>query len=126
MKFLIAIATTLALTSGAFAQHSHGSKGPNGGILEDVAGVHAELVASGTAITVNILDESNKPVSTKGMTASALIVNGADRETIKLIEASDGVLKGDVKKAVAPNTNVTLMLKTAAGKSGQARYKIEK
>jgi len=126
MRFVIAIAATLILTGGSFAQHSHGSKGPNGGVLEDVAGVHAELVATGTTITINILDESNKPASTKGMTASALVVNGADRETIKLTEASDGVLKGDVKKAVAPNTNVTLMLKTAAGKSGQARYKIEK
>ncbi len=126
MKFLIAVATTLMVTSGAFAQHSHGSKGPNGGILEDVAGVHAELVASGTSITINILDENNKPTSTKGMTASALVVNGGDRETVKLTEASDGIFKGDVKKAVAPNTNVTLMLKTSAGKSGQARYKIEK
>lgn len=126
MKLLIAFATMLALTSGAFAQHSHGAKGPNGGILEDVAGVHAELVTSGTTLTINILDENNKPATTKGVTASALVVNGADRETIKLVEAKDGVLKGDLKKAVAPNTNVTLMVKTAAGKSGQARYKIEK
>jgi len=126
MRFVIAIAATLTLIGSAFPQHSHGSKGPNGGILEDVAGVHAELIATGTTITINILDESNKPASTKGMTASALVVNGTDRETIKLTEASDGVLKGDVKKAVSPNTTMTLMLKTAAGKSGQARYKIKK
>jgi hypothetical protein len=32
-------------------------------------------------------------------------------------------LKGDAKKAIAGNAQITLMLKTAAGKSGQSRYK---
>ena len=94
--------------------------------MEDVAGVHAELLTSGTTLTVNILNEDNKPVSTKGYTASALIVNGADRETVTLAQSGDSALKGETKKALAPNTQITLMIKTAAGKSGQARYKIEK
>ena len=58
----------------ALAQHKHGSmKGPNGGPMEDVAGVHAELVVSGNVVTINIFDESNKP-SAKGFTGSALVV----------------------------------------------------
>jgi len=126
MKYVIAVAITLAFAAPAIAQHAHGSKGPNGGMMEDVAGVHAELLTSGTTITVNILDEASKPVSAKGMSASMLIVNGADRETVKLDVSGDSALKGEAKKPVAPNTQVTLMLKTAAGKSGQARYRIEK
>jgi hypothetical protein len=123
MKYVIAAVLSLALAGAAFAQHKHGStKGPNGGIVEDVAGVHAELVATGTTVTFNILDENNKSVSAKGMTGSALIVSGADRETIKLDAAGDSALKGEVKKALAPKSNVTLMLKTPAGKSGQAKY----
>lgn len=123
MKYVIAAVLSLALAGAAFAQHKHGStKGPNGGIVEDVAGVHAELVAAGTTVTFNILDENNKSVSAKGMTGSALIVSGADRETIKLDAAGDSALKGEIKKALAPKSNVTLMLKTPAGKSGQAKF----
>jgi hypothetical protein len=126
MKYVVALMAAMALTTPALAQHSHGSKGPNGGLMEDVAGVHAELLTSGNTLTVNILDENNKPVSVKGFSASALVVNGPDRETIKLVEAGESTLKGDTKKAVAPNTQVTLMIKTGAGKSGQARFKVGK
>ncbi len=126
MKFLIALTAALAISTGALAQHKHGAKGPNGGTMEDVAGVHAELLTSGNVITVNIFDEDNKPVAVKGMTASALVVSGSERETIKLVEGGDSALKGEAKKPFAPKSNVTLMLKTAAGKSGQARYTVEK
>lgn len=127
MKTLIAAALSLALVGTAMAQHKHGAhKGPNGGPVEDVAGVHAELVTAGTTVTFNILDENNKPVSAKGMTGSALIVSGAEKETVKLTEAGDNALKGDTKKPVAPKSNITLMLKTPAGKSGQARFTMEK
>ncbi len=65
-----ALVAALAFASPAFAQHSHGAhKGPNGGPVEDVAGVHAELIVSGTTITLNILDENNKPVKTASLRA---------------------------------------------------------
>jgi hypothetical protein len=126
LKLALALTAALALGSPANAQHKHGAAGPNGGIMEDVAGVHAELLASGNTITFNILDENNKPLKTAGYSASALVVSGPDRETIKLMPSGDSALKGEVKKAVARNTQVTLMIKTAEGKSGQARFKIEK
>ena len=125
--FLTAAALSLALAGTAAAQHKHGAhKGPNGGPVEDVAGVHAELVTSGTTVTFHILDENNKPVSAKGMTGSALIVSGSGKETVKLSEAGNSALKGDTKNAVVPKSNVTLMLKTPAGKSGQARFTTDK
>jgi len=116
----------LAFTPSAAAQHNHGNKGPNGGIMEDIAGVHAELLTSGNTLTINILNEDNKPLSTTGYTASVLVVNGPERETVTLVQSGDSALKGETKKAIAPNTQITLMIKTAAGKSGQARYKISK
>ncbi len=127
MKFILAIALSLSLVGSAIAQHKHGThKGPNGGPVEDVAGVHAEFVTVGTTVTFNILDENNKPLSAKGITGSVLIVSGSERETVKLSQAGDNALKGDAKKAVAPKSSVTLMLKTPAGKSGQARFTAEK
>ena len=126
MRYAIAIAATLLFVAPAMAQHAHGTKGPNGGIMEDVAGVHAELVPSGNVITINVLDEAGTPVSTSGFTATALVVNGPDKETVTLSPSGTSALKGETKKAVTPNTQVTLMLKTAAGKTGQARYKVDK
>jgi hypothetical protein len=123
MKYILALLAALAFTNPTLAQHSHGSKGPNGGTMEDVAGVHAEFLSSGNTITINILDEANKAVSTKGYTASALVVNGGERETVKLEPSGESALKGEAKKPLAANAQVTLMIKTAAGKSGQARFK---
>lgn len=123
MKYALAAVLTIVLAGAAVAQHKHGStKGPNGGIVEDVAGVHAELVAAGTTVTFNILDENNKAVSAQGMTGSALIVSGGDKETIKLGAGGDSALKGETKKAIGPKSSVTLLLKTPGGKSGQAKY----
>lgn len=127
MKILLAVALSLSLVGSAMAQHKHGAhKGPNGGPVEDVAGVHAEFVTSGNSVTFNILDENNKPISAKGMTGSVLIVSGTEKETVKLSEVGDNALKGDTKKAVAPKSSITLMLKTPGGKSGQARFTLEK
>lgn len=123
MRIIGATIAILLLTTPALAQHAHGAKGPNGGVLEDVAGVHAELVTSGNAITFNILDEDNKPIPTKGYTGSVLVVSGSERETITLAPSGENALKGEAKKPVTGNAAITLMLKTDKGKSGQARYK---
>jgi nitrogen fixation protein FixH len=122
MKYVLALIAMAALTELAGAQHSHSAKGPNGGQMEDVAGIHAELLTAGNTITINVFDEGNKPVSTNGFAASALVVRGSERETVALTPSAENVLKGDAKKAVA-GAAVTVTLKTAAGKSGQARFK---
>lgn len=123
LKYVLTFATMLAFVSSSVAQHAHGAKGPNGGMMEDVAGVHAELVTSGNTITVNVLDEGGKPVATKGFTASALVIRGADREPVQLAPASESSLKGEAKMPIEGSATVLVTLKTAAGKSGQARFK---
>lgn len=123
MKKLMIVAALLLWAGAAVAQHSHGNmKGPNGGPMQDVAGVHAELVLAGNVVTINILDESNKPASAKGFTGSVLIVSGSNRETVQLVSAGDSALKGEAKNPVAAGAVVTLVLKNAAGKSGQAKF----
>ncbi|MGQ0581956.1 MAG: hypothetical protein ACT4O6_08470 [Reyranella sp.] len=123
MKRLMIVAAMLLWAGAAVAQHSHGSmKGPNGGPMQDIVGVHAELVLAGNVVTINILDESNKPASAKGFSGSALIVSGANRETVQLAPSGDNALKGEAKNPVAAGATVTLVLKNAAGKSGQAKF----
>ena len=121
--FALAFAIVTALAAAAAAQHGHGSKGPNGGPMEDIAGVHAELITSGNTIAINILDEGSKPVSAKGYSGSVLIVTGAARETVTLEPSGDSALKGEAKAPIAASSVVSLVLKTGAGKSGQVRFK---
>jgi nitrogen fixation protein FixH len=125
MKLVLALIAALAFAAPAAAQHSHGAhKGPNGGPVEDVAGVHAELVVSGATITINVMDEDNKPLPTKGYTATVLVVAGGKRETVTLAPSGESALKGDAKAAVAKGAAITVTLKTSAAKSGQAKYKL--
>jgi hypothetical protein len=123
MKFVCALAILLTAAWPAAAQHSHGDKGPKGGMMEDVAGVHAELLTSGNTITINVYDEGGKPIDTKAFSGSVLVVSGAARETVQLQPAGPNLLKGDAKNAVGSAAAITLMIKTAAGKTGQARFK---
>ena len=123
MKYLVLILAFVAWAGSAVAQHKHENmKGPNGGPMQDVAGVHAELVVSGNVVTINLLDESNKPTSAKGFSGTVLIVSGNNRETVQLAVADDNSLKGEAKNALASGAAVTLVLKNAAGKSGQVKF----
>jgi nitrogen fixation protein FixH len=125
VKYVLALVAALVFAAPAVAQHAHGNqKGPNGGQMEDVAGVHAELLISGNRITINVFDEANKPVPTKGFTASALVVLGSDRETLTLSASGENALTGEAKKAIAKGATVSITVKTAAGRSGQARFRI--
>ena len=122
-KTILGLCVTLAFALSAAAQHNHGSKGPNGGAMEDVAGVHAELVARGNTVTVHITNEDGKPVSTKAYSASVLIAGGGGRETLTLAPSGENALKGDAKTPIAPGAQITLQLRTDKGKSGQARFR---
>ena len=125
MKYALALIAALAFATPALAQHKHGDnhKGPNGGPVEDIAGVHAELVVSGTTITLNILDEANKPLPSKGYAGSALVVTGSEREAVTLAPSGESAMKGEAKKPIAKAAAITVTLRTAAAKSGQARFK---
>ncbi len=120
----ILIAAVMLLWAGvAVAQHNHAvTKGPNGGPVHDVAGVHAELVISGNVVTINLLDEANKPTSAKGFSGTVLVVSGGARETVQLAVSGDNSLKGVAKAELPAGTQVTLVLKNAAGKSGQVKF----
>lgn len=123
MKLVLAMLASILFASPVFAQHSHGAKGPNGGDTQDVAGIEVELVATGNTITLYVTDDDHKPVAAKSLTASALITAPGTQEPVKLESAGENVLKGTSKAAIGAGVTVTIMIKTAAGKSGQVRFK---
>ena len=109
------------------AQHTHSHanmKGPNGGPMQDVAGVHAELVVSDNTIMIYAFnDEGRSRLSTKGYSRLA----GADRfgirrETVALVPIGETALRGEAKARIAPTASLTLVLRTAGGKSGQVKF----
>src|ERR1700731_3366697 len=121
MRLVLAILAALSMASPAFAEEYE--KGPNGGLMLDVAGIDAELLTSGNTVTINIFEAFNpKPVSTKGYTAAVLIVNGSNRELVALMPSGENSLKGEAR-AIVPNATITLTIKTADGKSGQVKFK---
>ena len=99
-------------------------KGPNGGLMLDVAGIDAELMTSGTTVTINVFEAFKPtPISTKGYTAAVLITSGTGRETLSLTPSGENSLKGDAKSAIGSGTTITLTIKTSEGKSGQVKYR---
>ena len=126
MKYLIAIVCVVFMWSApSYAQHAHGGeKGPNGGPMEDVAGIDAELMTSGNKITINVFDpKTTKPVATKNFAAAVMIASGSTRETVTLAPQGENSLQGDAKSPVAAGATITLTIKTAEGQSGQAKFK---
>jgi hypothetical protein len=122
MRLVLAILAALSMASPAFAEEYE--KGPNGGLMLDVAGIDAELLTSGNTVTINVFEAYQpKPVSTKGYTAAVLIVSGSSRETLPLAPQGDNSLKGDAKSPIAPGATITLTIKNAEGKSGQVKFK---
>ena len=122
MRFILVLVTSLMLANPVRAEDYE--KGPNGGLMQDVAGIDAELLTSGTRVTINVFDADKPvPLPTKGYTAAVLIVGGGGRETVTLAPSGDNSLTGDAKAAIAPDATVTLTIRTAAGKSGQVKFK---
>lgn len=123
MRYLVLIVAALLWSGSAMAQHKHeNTKGPTGGPMQDVVGVHAELITAGNSVTINLFNEKNKPVSAKGFTGSALIVSGAEQETVTLAPSGDFALKGEAKKVIGAGSSISVTLKNAVGMSGQAKY----
>ena len=122
MRFVLALLAALSVASPALAEDYE--KGPNGGLMLDVAGIDAELLTAGNTVTINVFEaNAPKPVSTKGYVAAVLIVSGANRETLSLAQAGENSLKGEAKNPIAAGATITLTIKTEAGKSGQVKFK---
>lgn len=114
-----------ALMPAALAQgHAHGQaeKGPNGGTMQDVAGVHAELVAADRALTVHLYDEAGKPVPAAGYSGSVLAGSGQARQVVQLAPGNGNALSGAAATALPRGTQMTLQLKAPGGKTGQAKF----
>lgn len=122
MRIISWIVAALLLATPVAAEDYE--KGPNGGLMLDVAGIDAELLTSGNTVTINVFEAFKaKPVSTKGYVGAVLIAGGSARETVTLAPQGENSLKGEAKNPIPAGATITLTIKTAEGKSGQAKFK---
>ena len=120
----LALLLVAALLFAAPVSAEEYEKGPNGGLMLDVAGIDAELLTAGNTVTFNIfVPNTAKPVPTDGYTGAVLIVGGSSRETVALSPQGENSLKGEAKNPVPAGATVTLTIKSADGKSGQVKFK---
>lgn len=83
----LAFALALLATS-AFAHEPR--KGPNGGELVDAGAYHIEVIGRGTTIEVLVSDSTDRPVSTTGFKALAIMVIDGKTQRVPLEPAVDG------------------------------------
>lgn len=122
MKYILLFVASLTFATPALAEDYE--KGPNGGLMLDVAGIDAELLTSGNTVTINVWEAFKAtPVPTKGYSGAVLIVGGNGREALTLAPSDPNSLKGEAKNAIGPGSTITLTIKTAEGKSGQVKFK---
>lgn len=122
MKYALMLIATMLFAEPVSTEEYE--KGPNGGLMLDVAGIDAELLTARNTVTINVFaPNAPKPVSTKGYAAAVLIAGGSGRETVTLTPQGENSLKGDAKNPIATGATVTLTIKTAEGKSGQVKFK---
>ncbi|MFV3130788.1 hypothetical protein [Niveispirillum sp. KHB5.9] len=116
---LIALMPVAAMAADG---HGHAAKGPHGGLIQDVAGMEAELVVGTGTVAVYLSDHGAKTVSPEGVQGSLLLTQGTTRVgTIALKPAGDR-LEGT--GAVPDGADIVLSLRTTDGKTGQAKYEL--
>src|ERR1041385_4153035 len=99
MKYALWLIATIWFVAPASAGDHE--KGPNRGLLLDVAGIDAEIMTTGNTVTINVFEAFKaKPVSTKGYVGAVLISGGSARETVTLAPQGENSLKGEAKNPI--------------------------
>lgn len=122
MNALLLLAAMLLWAVPSTAQHQHihtNTKGPNGGRMVDVAGIHAELVVDDRTLTIYTFDEDGQPLSTRGYTGSVLIVSQGNSETVPLAPVGQTALRGNAQNRPGPDASFTIALEAGPVKGGQ-------
>jgi hypothetical protein len=124
-RLVRALLVLISLSGLANAQQTHGPlRGPNGGQMLDVVGIHAELVASGDSLTISVFNEDTTPVPLTGFSVMVFVNNQGTREALFLVKVSDNAMRAQASKAVTSGTVVALRLKSPQGTFGQIRFKL--
>lgn len=120
IRFIFGIAA-IAFVSLTYA-HENAPAGPNGGEVRDAGKYHLELVAKDGKLALYVTDDKDKKVPTQGAAATATILSGKDKATVKLEPAGENALTGATKLQPASDMKVVVSLALPGQPSLQARF----
>jgi len=108
-------ALKIALLSAALflpaAVLAHGDNtGPNGGVVEDAGKYHVELVLKADELRAFVTGAGGAKVDTKGAEASATVLAGREKLTLKLVPAGGNALAAAGKFDTRAGAKVVLSL----------------
>ncbi|RRQ22888.1 hypothetical protein [Thiohalobacter thiocyanaticus] len=97
---------------------------PHGGQVRMAGPFHLELTLDQDALTVYVMNHANKPETSQGLDASAVILDSQGKTRLQLVPGEGNVLEGDLGDGfrLTQETLVMLMVKTPDGKQHQARF----
>jgi hypothetical protein len=117
---MILAALPLALATPALAQQRE-RRGPNGGLLAGSDGHEVELVASGSAIRVYLVNHGRIAPPRTGATARLVIQEGQASRTANLTASGDG-FSATLETPIASGARVVVTGRMPDGHTVQARY----
>lgn len=121
-RFGMWLAALMFASATAFA---HGEKaGPNGGVVEEVGKYHVELVMKSDELRAFVIDAKDAKVDTKGAEATATVLTGKEKSTVKLAPAGGNALAGAGRFDPAAGAKVVLSLTLPGQGATQARFTI--
>jgi hypothetical protein len=122
-------ALKIALLSAALflpaAVLAHGDRsGPNGGVLEDAGTYHVELVMKADELRAFVTGAGGVKVDTKGAEASATVLAGREKLTLKLVPAGGNALAAGGKFDTRAGAKVVLSLALPGQPAVSGRFSI--
>lgn len=126
-KFAVILFGLFALSSSAVSMaHSDAEldqqAAPHQGQIRMAGAYHIELVAKNNALTAYITDHAGQNIETKGATATAVLLNKAQKTTVSLSAAGQNTLKGTGQFTVNADTKIVMTLQIAGQAPVQARF----
>lgn len=95
---------------------------PHGGQMRMAGAYHFELLAKRNELTVYLTDHAGAKIPASGATASATVLSGKTKATLKLQPAGDNVLKGSGQFELAPDMKVVVSVTMPGKTPEQARF----
>lgn len=115
----------VALMFASATAFAHGEKaGPNGGVVEDAGKYHVELVMRSDELRAFVTDAKDAKVDTKGAEATATVLTGKEKSTVKLTASGGNALAGAGRFDPAAGAKIVLSLTLPGQGAMQARFSI--
>jgi len=119
----------IGLLSAALLLHAavsaHGEKtGPNGGVIEDAGKYHVELVMKADELRAFVTGAGSPKVDTKGAEASATVLAGKEKLTLKLLPVGGNALAAGGKFDTRAGAKVVLSLTLPGQPAVSGRFSI--